>query len=191
MCDPTVLISACKIPGWYTKSGLAKLWELATEAARLSPRRALLEIGTWRGRSAYVLGQVAARHDMTLFCVDTWGGYPEGPQPPQYQTEGGLGNVLEDARRALEGLPVEFIQMNSRDVLSVLPLGGFALVHVDGDHRSPQVDLDVFHGWWLTASGGILCGDDYEEVCPTVDALARAVKQYPHVYEQRVWWFVK
>lgn len=175
-----IVATALTIPGWYQKDRLDFLYALAWQARR-EAKAVFLEVGTWYGRSAYVLGAVANK----LFCVDTWVGLPQDPTDKRYADVG----VFEKAQEYLAPWPVMFVPGNSKDILPPMADESFGLVHLDGDHTSPQVDQDVREGWRLTVPNGFLCGDDFDEY--DVERAVRALGQPYEVYLGKLWWIRK
>ncbi len=133
---------------------------LAQAAAR--PNVRFLEVGSWLGESAAILGKVAQSHDGHLFCVDWWKG--------SYGTELYAAAQREDifprfwegiCERGLENTVVP-IRGRSDLAAAILKEGAFDLVFIDGDHRYGGVLRDIQAYSDLVRSGGILCGHDCE-----------------------------
>jgi len=167
--------AALAIPGWYSEARLRMLYSLADSSNEI----AILEIGTWYGRSARVL----APHSR-LTCIDTWEGIP-GKKDSRYKDSG----VLEEAKKNLAGFDVEFRQGDSITEANYFPNESFDLVHIDGDHTAPTVNLDVYNGWRLLRRGGILCGDDFDEgdVFQAVIGILPAGSLL-NVFDRKLWW---
>lgn len=180
-----IFTRATQIPGWYSREGLEQLASLAYGTLETAAR--FLEIGTWKGRSAYVLASVLSQvPGGKLHCVDTFCGLPQSPTDPRYNE-----SVIEKTQQNLAGLPVELHQMESPGILTVFEPQSFALVHVDGDHSYPVCEQDIFNGWWLLQNGGVLCGDDYDEVKPSVERLGRAFNTKVFTFKEKLWWTIK
>lgn len=179
---------ADRLFGWYTKDQLRALELLAQSTLR--PNDKIVEVGTWLGRSAYVLAYAAAMVDGELICVDTWKGLPQDPNDPRYKLSLHA-DVLAEARRNLSlfGKTVRFEIGESCIVLPSIPSGYAAVVHLDGDHSLPTVGEDVENGWRILREGGLLCGDDYDE--PDVQDAVALIGIKPDVYKDKLWWIVK
>lgn len=122
-----------------------------------------LEVGSWCGDSAIILGQVAKEHNGILFCVDWW--------------KGNMGTELSNIAEAIDifsffwnrvcaaGLEDVVIPIRSRSDLleNVLQDNTFDLVFLDADHRYTGIkkDLDIYSKT-VKYDGGIFCGHD----CP-------------------------
>ncbi len=112
--------------GWLNGEEIALLREYASGQHRV------LEVGTWRGRSAFVLAEVCG----TLWCVDPHGDHPAGPSWGPFLTE----MVRRDAKNII---PIR-ATFEEADELMLLPeLVDF--VFIDGDHSLDAVrhDLEV------------------------------------------------
>ncbi len=119
-----------------------------------------LEIGSWCGDTALVLGKAAKTSGGKLFCVDWWKGSP--------------GTALFEAARKRDvysffwnrvceaGLADTVIPVRARseDVAPILERGSFDLVFIDGDHRYAAISRDIEICSPLVRDGGILCGHD-------------------------------
>lgn len=166
-----VLARAETIPGWYPRDQLRMLYQLG------QGREAKLEVGTWKGRSAYVLAASGGR----LWCVDAWvdsAAYPGGAA------------ALAEARAALAEWPVVLCVGPSDVVLSQFRSESFDLVHLDGDHRPRQFTQDLLESVRVIKPGGVICGDDYDEVACELLREARGWGWQVRVY-QRLWWIVR
>lgn len=179
--------AADRIPGWYHPDQLRYLELLATTT--VGPKEKIVEVGTWFGRSAYVLAYVAALKEGELICVDTWRGLPQSPLDNRYEAALTT-NVLHAARNnlAVFGATVRFEVGESSIVLPSIPTNYAALIHIDGDHSLPVVEEDVLSGWRIARKGGVICGDDYNE--PDVQTAVRALGIVPEV-KGKLWWVVK
>lgn len=179
---------ASTIPGWYPEDQLKVLYLLALSS--LEQGDTAVEVGTWLGRSAYALAYAATMVDGTLVCVDTWLGIPEDPENINYAIAKKT-DPLAEARRNLAffGDHVQFEVGDSKVVLPFFPSESTGLVHIDGDHLMPTVGLDIKEGWRLLRPGGILCGDDYDEVDVQKGVAQLGIK--PEVFKDRLWWVVK
>ena len=184
-----VIDRALKIPGWYPRENLERLWAIAHWAKRVQPEKLwALEVGTWYGRSAYVLGHVAD----VLYCIDTWKGLPQAPDDPRYK-ESLTTDMLWAVKQHLADIPavLYLCQGTSTEELRNLPADTFGLVHVDGDHSSPVIDLDVKEAHRVTIPQGYICGDDYNE--PDVKQAVETWlgRSRINVYMERLWWMQK
>ena len=122
-----------------------------------------LEIGTWLGESALVLGKVAQKHKGTLVCVDWWKGNPgTGLEIIASQND-----IFSEfwKRVCNEGLEDTIIPIRARseEALKHLKPNSYHLIFIDGDHRYQQTLLDINNCKDLVSkNGGILCGHDCE-----------------------------
>ncbi|MGD1000268.1 MAG: class I SAM-dependent methyltransferase [Candidatus Brocadiia bacterium] len=133
---------------------------LAEAAAR--PGARFLEVGSWLGESAAILGKVAQCHDGHLFCVDWWKGSPGTELFAAAQREDIFSRFW--AGICEQGLENTVVPIRGRSDLAaaILKEGAFDLVFIDGDHRYGGVLRDIQAYSNLVRSGGILCGHDCE-----------------------------
>ncbi len=135
------------------------LVELAKSATR--PGCRFLEVGSWCGDSAVLLGRVAQEHGGHLFCVDWWKGSPGTELAGIASREDVFAFFWGRIRQ--EGLEDTVIPIRARssDIAQVLRAGQFDLVFIDGDHRYESVLWDIReYSSLVRRDGGIFCGDD-------------------------------
>lgn len=136
------------------------LTALAESAAR--PGCRFLEVGSWCGDSAVVIGKVAKRHGGRLFCIDWW----KGNVGTDLAIIAGTSDVFSVFWQRMREEDLEDtvipIRGKSEDVAGILANGSFDLVYLDGDHRFDAISDDVAKFSPLVATPGILCGDDCE-----------------------------
>ncbi len=132
------------IRGW--PHHIVKLCELV-ETYR--PRRAV-EIGTYCGASAIPIAQRLQKWGGTLLCVDIWQDVA----------------ILTECRRNIIAAGVgNMVFMRHSDSLDAARhwVGQLDFIYIDGDHSYESVRADVRAWWALLKSGGIICGDDYDD----------------------------
>ena len=174
------------IQGWWSDHPV-----LPNAIGVLRPRR-IVEVGTWKGRSAINMATAtrAMGLDCEIVCVDTWLGSPEhwisgrddeyaslalkNGYPQLYYTF--LANV---ARRGLEDVitPMPMTSESAAHVLRQLGIQ-FDIAYIDGAHEYEPVKRDLADYWALLHNHGVLIADDYEifpGVTRAVDEFAREV----------------
>jgi predicted O-methyltransferase YrrM len=154
---------------WFRGKALTTDWtshSFPTWASLLAARRdvpqAVLEIGSWEGRSAIFFLQYLRRSRIT--CIDTFAGSPEHFLEPEWHAA--LPNIERhfDSNVAEFGERVEKLKETSARGLARLQAEDrhFDLVLVDGSHRSTDVELDATLSWPMVREGGLVIFDDYE-----------------------------
>ena len=147
----------------------------------------LLEIGSWMGASAVVLGDVARAHNGKLVCVDWWNGNVGEGLTWEAKLHDAYARFWHRIKRA--GLTDTVIPMRgkSQDVLPLLADKSFDVIWIDGDHRYDGVKYDIEQAKRLITSGGLICGHDYEA---THSDVVRAVDEiFPkRKHDGAVWW---
>ena len=169
---------ARRIEGW------SPLYELQFLAERAQTARVAVEIGTWKGRSARVIGDNLPR-DGVLWCVDDWSGaYRElrerGRESVRAECCQNLSDLVEVGR-------VKLREWSTQDgVPGVLRDCEIDLLFVDGSHNYEDVRRDLENFSSLVRDDGIICGDDYNmsSVRRAVDGYVRNARN-PH---RKLWW---
>jgi hypothetical protein len=170
----------------------------------------IIEVGTWKGRSAFFMADrlTAADVPFELVCVDTWLGsterwYDEAVackrekalklqhgRPGIYEQF--IANVIKKGyARSIVPFPVP-----STIAFKVLRKLGYTaqFVYIDGNHDQWDVAHDIRNYWQLLEPGGILCGDDYTwsgvnaAVTEFVDRTGYLLERAPEEYS---WWIRK
>lgn len=144
---------------------LYELWELTEQAAKVSGD--ILEVGTWRGGSAALMGLRMQELDpkRTLIVADTFEGVAKaGPRDPYYSGGEHADTALDTVSTFLHSLALPNIRLLSGvfpdETAHELPDGPIALCHIDVDVYDSA--RDVFD-WVLprVPCGGIIVFDDY------------------------------
>ena len=134
-----------------------RLWWYA-EAVREIPGD-IIEIGVYRGASLYLLAMAFQGTGKTIHGVDTFTGFPDlGPGETGYVGE--MAVDREKVEALVDGLPVKLWQGRIGEGVEMLPLGSWALVHIDCDLESCyRAALPTI--WPAIIPGGVLVMDDY------------------------------
>lgn len=163
---------------------LYELWELTAQAAKV--QGSVLEVGTWRGGSAGLIGlQLAARGDARLLAVaDTFTGVAKaGPRDPYYRGGEHADTSLDIVDTFLHSLDLPNFRLLSGvfpdETAQLLPEPAIALCHIDVDvYESAR---DVFE-WVMPRlpTGGICVFDDYGFYgCEGVTSLVHELRERP------------
>jgi hypothetical protein len=129
----------------------AHVWDEHLAPFKGRERLAMLEIGSYEGRSAvWFLENVLTHPSATLTCVDPFAA--RGIEP----------RFDHNLRVSGHGAKVEKLKGRSTVRLQELKDRRFDIVYVDGDHRAAAVLLDAHMSWPLLVPGGVLIFDDYQ-----------------------------
>jgi hypothetical protein len=129
-----------------------------TLAATKTPRGAFLEVGVFRGGTAWHLAWLAHLQQRELYLFDTFTGIPHARAGVDSHKVGDFGGVnLEEVRRALPGAIITAgIFPASADEMKIPPL---AFVHLDCDqYQSVKESAEFLVPFMLP--GGIMWFDD-------------------------------
>lgn len=125
------------------------------------------EFGVFRGASSWFICRGTQGSGRTHYAVDSFAGLSEPtPEDGGYWHRGDMRAAEAEARRLLQQYDVEFAVGWVPSVLSQLPDGPYALVHVDLDLYEPtRAAFD--YAYDRLSPGGILLCDDYGfATCP-------------------------
>ncbi len=143
------MVTSPEIDGWMTHA------ELEWLGIQASWSDAVLEIGTWKGRSTAAL---AASCRGRVVTVDCFGG-------PLYETstyaEARSTDIFAAATANLRRFDnVTILKMSSREAARHLAGQKFDMVFIDGDHAEEAVRDDL--ALWTPFAPTLLCGHDRE-----------------------------
>lgn len=175
------------LQGWRSDS------YVLTEAIERVRPKLVLEIGTWKGRSAVNMARKcqALGLDTEIVCIDTWLGCKEHwlkDDADHYQS-----------LRLKNGFPTLYwtflknvVECGLQDIITPMPLPSDTafhilrtmdvaadLIYIDGAHEYESVMRDLTLYWQLLADAGVLIGDDYvgwEGVTRAANEFSRAKK---------------
>jgi SAM-dependent methyltransferase len=161
------LAAVAEVEGWLTPDQARRLWERASE---LGPAGRVVEIGSYRGRSAIVLA-MAAPYGADVIAIDPHAGNDRGPQ--QIEGTAQEGDRDNDAFRAnLERAGVadrvRHVRLASHEARAEVP-GEIDLLYVDGAHRYGPARDDLA-GWGarVRPGGRMLVHDSFSSVGVTL-----------------------
>lgn len=140
---------------------------LYKEILKLPESSILVEIGTWEGRSAAIMGLAAEKINGRVFTIDYYDHSLNYSLKEQYQS---LALTNENLRRK-DIKNVLALQSTSGEMAEkwVLPID---LLFVDGDHKYESVKADIESWLPKVKIGGFVMFHDYsshEGVLPAVD----------------------
>ena len=164
--DPLLWKSFVETPGFMPEGEARALYAAAVAATAVGD---LVEIGTYRGKSAILLGAAARAGGRMLLTVDHHRGSEEHQPGWEYHDPGlvdpavGLIDTLPSARRALALAGVEdavvLVVGRSAQVAQRWP-GTAGFVFIDGGHTDEAAQAD-YAGWApKLAPGGLLAIHD-------------------------------
>jgi hypothetical protein len=166
--------AASGVEGWLTEAQARRLF---AAAAAVPPGGRIVEIGSFRGRSAIVLAR-GARPDVEVVCIDPHVGSDRGPR--EIAAQPALGDRDHAAFRSnLERAGVSERVRHLRD-FSALALRAFDgpvdLLYVDGAHRFRPARTDLVRWGARVPDGGrMLVHDAFSSVGVTLALLTSVV----------------
>lgn len=155
------------VEGWMTDEQARRLFE---RARALAPPATIVEIGSYRGRSAIVLASGAA-DGVQVVAIDPHAGNDRGPQQIEGSSaEGDADNAAfrENLSRAGVAERVTHVRLPSQDALAEVS-GQVELLYVDGAHRYAPARDDIARWGARVAPGGtLLIHDSFSSVGVTL-----------------------
>jgi predicted O-methyltransferase YrrM len=150
-----------------TIEGFMEVPELDYLAHAASLSDGIVEIGSWRGRSATAM---AVNTKGLVHCVDTWSGHLDASD--HFSAEC-YKDFLKNIRTLRNILPVPLESSHACEIFRTFG-SKFDMIFIDGRHDYDGVEADIVNWSPLLSPGGILCGHDYGH--PDWPDVERAVK---------------
>jgi predicted O-methyltransferase YrrM len=155
------------VEGWLTDEQARRLFERASTAMRI------VEIGSFRGRSAIVMAK-AAPPGAELVAIDPHAGNDRGPQEIEADAARGEEDhrvFLANLERAGVAERVRHVRLPSQDALGEVA-GELDLLYVDGAHRfGPARDDLERWGERVRPGGRMLVHDSFSSVGVTLASM--------------------
>jgi hypothetical protein len=158
------------VEGWLSDGQARRLWDCASS---VPPGGLIVEIGSFRGRSAIVLAR-AAGGAAEVVAIDPHAGNDRGPQEIRGSSdEGDADNRAFRANLERGGVAhaVRHVRLPSQEALGEVE-GELDLLYVDGAHRLRPATLDI--GRWgarLRPGGTMLVHDSFSSIGVTLALL--------------------
>lgn len=165
MSDLAQALAATRaVEGWMTDDQARALW---ARAATLGGDAQIVEIGSYRGRSAIVLARAAAGTGAGVTAIDPHAGNDRGPQQIEGSPDEGEADnraFRENLERAGVAADVRHVRRRSRDALDSVA-GPVDLLYIDGAHRYRPARDDIERwGARVPVGGHMLVHDAFSAV---------------------------
>jgi SAM-dependent methyltransferase len=178
------LDAVSEVEGWLSDGQARRLWD---RARSVPPGGRIVEIGSFRGRSAIVLAQAVAG-GAEVVAIDPHAGNDRGPQEIETSREQGEDDnraFRENLERAGVARAVRHVRMPSQDALAEVR-GEVDLLYVDGAHRLRPATLDIARwGARVRPGGTMLVHDSFSSIGVTLALLRLTALGGDFVYAGR------
>ncbi len=126
------------------------------------PEMMVAEIGSWKGKSASLLGNVTKAYNGHVLAVDHWRG-SKGAWNEDVAKAYDVFTVFRNNMKLLEleGVVLAMV-MCSHAASKLIKDESLSLVFIDGDHRYSGFSQDLVDWLPKVKEGGIICGHDCE-----------------------------
>jgi predicted O-methyltransferase YrrM len=145
------------IGGLSSREEKEALWNLAQK--HIPEGGLAIEVGTWTGGSAVILGEVCRQKKARLICID-------GFSADMHGIGGGVhADPFSSVLVNCQGLPIDYMAGNSTNFLKYLKPEIADFIFVDGDHHFPTVKKDIEGFYDILKPGGCYFMHDYLNPC--------------------------
>lgn len=145
------------IGAFSTRKEKEAIWHLSQQY--ITEGGLAIEVGTWTGGSAVIIGEVCRQKHARLICIDAFSSDIHGI---------GRGIHIEaflGVLRNCHGLPIDYMAGDSRNFVNYLKPGIADFIFIDGDHHFPTVKVDIEGYWKALRPGGCYLMHDYGNPC--------------------------
>lgn len=149
------------------------LWDLGM--ASITSGGTAIEIGTWTGGSAVILGEVCRVKDARLLCIDKFDPTVIGAIP------------FDSVRKNLQGLPITYLMGDSTQVVNLLMDNIADFIFIDGGHFMPVIEQDIIGYTPKLKVAGLLCGHDYTNPFQVKEAVDRVIGNLNIMLYDSIW----
>lgn len=148
---------------------------ISSLASRVQGNATFVEVGSWKGHSASIIGKVARQSGGHLYCVDHWKGNQGTWNTAEAQGKD-IYKIFEYNLRTL-GLwdCITPMKMDSIEASKQFADASIDFLFLDADHRYKQFKEDLEAWLPKIKSGGIICGHDCEGYYSKADSRDRKV----------------
>jgi glycosyltransferase involved in cell wall biosynthesis/predicted O-methyltransferase YrrM len=155
------------VEGWFSESEAGLLMATAVLAQVENPGAAIVEVGSFCGRSTIALGHIALAmgEGARVYAIDPHEGEVSEPQPDEQQGAPTFDRFCRNIEAAGVASAVEAIRKRSYEVNWEAPIG---LLLIDGFHEYVNVARDFAHFENRVAPGGYVVFHDYDSAYPGV-----------------------
>jgi len=164
---PDALAAVRHVEGWMTDDQARRLWD---RASALPAPAQVVEIGSYRGRSAIVLARAAAP-GVDVVAIDPHAGNDRGPQQITGPVEEGQGDheaFVANLRAAGVAGRIRHVRLPSDQALGQVE-PAIDLLYVDGAHRyGPALDDIRRWGDRVRTGGTLLIHDSFSSIGVTL-----------------------
>lgn len=167
-----------QIPGYLSDKESRELFRVAL---LLPPNSLVVEIGSWLGKSSFILAKAIENKNGKLYCIDPFDGSGDPQSIVSYQKNINklkinnlkdefiknmrVGEVL-DIITVLEGRSDDFVQKFNQNI---------NLLFIDGDHRLKYIERD-WNNWSIKVKkGGFVIFDDVYYQKPVIHKAPKQV----------------
>lgn len=152
---------AAQVEGFMPENQLRQIYDFTEQY--LTPGGTVCEIGTWKGRSTYVMAAVAREKGARVIAIDTFAGathkdydtYREALLDPKAFFDSYAGKALADFDN------ITFLKESSETAFKKIPDGSLDICFIDGDHDDPTVTSDIHYYYSKVRPKGLLYGHDF------------------------------
>jgi O-methyltransferase len=151
--------------------------------AASTPRGAMVEVGVYKGGSAWYLSKVAQSRGDDLHLFDTFSGMPFHDPEDSNRT----GEFADTSYEAVcQAVPHAIFHVGVFPETMPDSIKSVSFVHSDCDqYRSVRAVIDTF--WPIMIGGGMMVFDDMD----TVGGRKAILETFPDISQERNWWRVR
>lgn len=130
-----------------------------------------IEIGTWCGGSAVIIGEVCKQKNARLICIDAFSSdMHEVGDVVHYEA---FKTVIDNCY----GLPIDYMCGDSQYFVNYIKPEIADFMFIDGVHKLPTVETDIVGFWKALKFGGCYLMHDYGNPCDVKQVVDKVFRQ--------------
>lgn len=153
------------IGAFSTRTEKEAIWHLAQQY--ITEGGLAIEVGTWTGGSAVIIGEVCRQKHARLICIDAFSNNIHGTDEVIHA------DLFNTVLLNCYGLPIDYMAGDSRNFVEYLRPGIADFIFIDGNHRLPTVQIDITGYWKALRPGGCYLMHDYGNPCDVKEVVDR------------------
>jgi predicted O-methyltransferase YrrM len=171
--------------------------DLTWLATAASTCQAILEIGSWKGRSSVAMAHTTPGY---VVCVDHFNGSDNEPTITLQQAkaagpDGIFRQFLDNTKEYRETFSLHYVRKASEDltiddIRKYMIDGGFDMIFIDANHAYDHVKREIEFAKKVVKIGGIISGHDFNTCEDVRNAVADSFGNSYKRSEDNIWYVI-
>lgn len=185
-------IQECFIIGDISKQILDEQYNIIEKIIGMTwfPNMKCVEIGSWTGLSAVIIGTVIKRVFGKLYSIDWYKGSKSGPTHLHINSQEARIRFFENIKKFDLEDTIEQLRMTSQEASKFFDNETLDFIFIDGDHSYNSVKSDIELWYPKLKYNSIISGHDYDSETGVIEAVNEKFNN-KFDSEKGIWWIRK